>query len=103
MPFEGGEPEDVTPDLSPYTSWSFALSQASNLAGFIIANPDGFHLYGVDLEANGGFGAPRLLYHTKQFANGPALSQNGGIAVIASTERAGKLRFSLLAIDTATG
>jgi dipeptidyl aminopeptidase/acylaminoacyl peptidase len=103
VPFEGGEPEDITPDLPPYSSWSFAVSEASNLAGFTVANPDGFHLYGIDLGSNGGFSAPRLLYHTKQFANGPALSHSGEIAVMASTERTAKLHFSLVAIDTATG
>ena len=64
--FEGSEPQDVTPDMPPYSSFGLAISQASNLLGFTRADPDGFKTYCMDLEPDGQLGAPRLLYQSKQ-------------------------------------
>lgn len=103
IPFEGGEPQDVTPDMPPYASFGLTVSLAGNLIGFTLANPDGFHLYCIDLEPEGTIGTPRLLYHSKSLAFGPFLSHHGEIAVMASTERTGMQHYSLLAFDTASG
>ena len=103
VPFEGGEPQDITPDMPPYASFGLAMSQASNRAGFILANPDGFHLHCIDLGSEGALGKPRLLYQSKSFAFGPVISHRGEIAVMASTERTGMQHYSLLALDTVSG
>jgi dienelactone hydrolase len=103
VPFEGGEPQDITPDMPPYSSWSFAISQAGNLLGFTVANPDGFHTYCMEIGLNDTPGTPKLLYQSKSLAFGPAFSHGGEIAVIASAERSGKPQFSLLAFDTVSG
>src|ERR687886_3027264 len=103
IPFAGGAPQDVTPDLPSYSPAGFAISQAGNRIGLTVADPEGYHLYGLDLGPDGTVGAPRPLYHSTKAAFGPTLSQGGEIAVIASTERTGKPQFSLLAFDTASG
>jgi dipeptidyl aminopeptidase/acylaminoacyl peptidase len=103
VPFEGGEPEDITPNMPLYSPWGFAVSQAGNLIGLTVADPDGFHLYCINFGTDGAFSTERLLYKTKQLARGPVLSHSGEIVVMASTERTGKLHFSLLAFDTTSG
>jgi dienelactone hydrolase len=103
VPFEGGEPQDITPDMPPYASFSLVISRAGNLIGFTLANPDGFHLHCIDLGPESTLGKPRLLYQSKSLAFGPFLSHSGEIAVMASTERTGMQHYSLLAFDAATG
>ncbi len=103
VPFEGGEPQDITPDMPLYSSFSFTVSQASNLIGFTLADPDGFHLYLIDLRLESSLGTPRMLYQSKSLTFGPFLSHRGEITVIASTERTGMQHYSLLAFDTISG
>jgi Tol biopolymer transport system component/dienelactone hydrolase len=103
VPFEGGEPQDITPDMPPYSSFGLTVSLASNLIGFTLANPDGFHLYCIDLGPESTVGAPQLIYQSKKFAFGPFLSHNGEVAVMASTERTGLQHYSLIAVDPANG
>lgn len=103
VPFEGGEPQDVTPDMPPYASFGLTVSLAGNLIGFTLANPGGFHLYCIDLGPESTIGTPQLIYQSKSLAFGPFLSHNGEIAVMASTERTGMQHYSLIAFDTASG
>ncbi len=85
--WEGGVVEDVTPDLPPYSSIGFALSRSGTLAGLITAAADGYRLYGLDLEEEGGVGAPRCLYHSPVAIYGPALSYDATLAVITCAGR----------------
>src|ERR687885_432903 len=103
VPFAGGTPQDVTPTLPPYPPAGFAVSQAGNRMGLTVADPEGYHLYGLDLGPDGTVGAPRPLYRSPKAAFGPTLSYGGEIAVMASTERTGKPQFSLLAFDATSG
>ena len=103
VPFEGGELQDITPDIPPYASWGFTLSRTGNQLGFMAADPDGFQLYCLDIGTDDALGQPRQLYHSRKLTLGPFLSQDGGIAVVMSTERTGKPQYSLVAIDTASG
>ncbi|MEK6851341.1 MAG: S9 family peptidase, partial [Candidatus Thermoplasmatota archaeon] len=102
VPFEGGEPEDVTPDMTPYPSWNLDFSHSGNRLSFMIAAPDGFSAYCVDIGANGELGAPREIFHSARLASGPVLSSDGEIAVVGSTERSGKLQYNLVALDVET-
>lgn len=103
VPFEGGEPQDVTPELPPYATSGLAISQAGNLFGFTLVNPDGSHLCCIDLGPEGAPGRPRMIYRSKRLTYGPVLSHGGEIAVMDSTVRTGTRHYSLLAIDTASG
>ena len=44
VPFEESSPEDITPDLPLYTSWSFSFSRTGNRLGFTAATNDGFDI-----------------------------------------------------------
>jgi dipeptidyl aminopeptidase/acylaminoacyl peptidase len=102
VPFEGGPPEDVSPDLPPYASFSLAFSGSANHLGFVTAGAGGFKIYGQPLRPRGELGDRRLLFQHQGSSYGPALSYNGDTAVIAATERDSQ-RFNLAALDTANG
>ena len=103
VPYEGGVPQDITPNLPPYSSFGLSLSNAGNLMMFIRADQDGFHLCRVEVAPDGRLGTPEHLYHTTSFVAGPALSYRGDLAVLISNARSGSLSYSLLALDGATG
>jgi len=108
LPLEGGgATEDITPDLPQYSSLAgdpaFAINRAGTIVGFTIDNPDGFHLYLVDIEADGRLGQPRLLRSCRKLAAGPQLASDGNLAFWATCERSRKEQFSILAVDTDTG
>lgn len=103
IPFENGPPEDLTPDLPPYSSFSFASSGSESHFGFMAANSDGYHCYSIETRANGDLGARRRLFHSHKLMLGPSYSYDGAVAVLTTTERAGTLQYNLLAFDTATG
>jgi len=103
LAFEGGALEDITPDLPDYSPAGLAVSQDGGLIGLIGTDASGFHLYAIVQAPDGALGAPRLLYQRERPFFGPSLSYDGTIAVLASSERSGKLQFSALAIDTSSG
>jgi dipeptidyl aminopeptidase/acylaminoacyl peptidase len=103
LPYEGGDLEDLTPDLPPYSPAGIGFSQAGNLIGLIVADQQGFHCYTLTLGAGGALGTLSPLHHSAALMFGPSLSYDGAIAVLASTERSGKMQFSALALDTAGG
>jgi dienelactone hydrolase len=103
LPYSGGDLEDITPDLPPYSPAGIGFSQAGNLIGLIVANTEGFHCYVVTLDVAGALGTFRALHHSPTPFFGPSLSFDGTVAVLASTERSGKMQFSALAFDTASG
>ena len=103
FPFEGGKPQDVTPDMPPYSSFDPAFSWTGNLMGFIMSDSEGSRVYCIDLRPDNTLGIPQLLHQSQRLIYGPVLSHNGEFVVIASTEHTDKLRFRLIAIDTTNG
>lgn len=110
IPFEGGEPEDITPNLPPYNpGFSFidplglSISRSGNCMAFTAGLEDGFHVYvmGVDDQAN--IGEPRQIYHCEPMISAPILSHNGELLVVSSSERYQAPQFSLLAFDPVSG
>ncbi|MEZ4668020.1 MAG: prolyl oligopeptidase family serine peptidase [Anaerolineae bacterium] len=98
VPFAGGEPEDLTPDLTPYGSFVFGQSQTGRVIGFQAAGDHGFDMV---VKAEGQ--VPRILAHFRQRTYGPTLSYDGEIAVVDTGEYTGTLDNSLVAYDTALG
>lgn len=100
---EGGAPQDLTPDLPPYPTFGMRINWAGNMVAFTLADATGYHLCCIPVGAEGVLGAPRLFAQGKPPAICQALSSDGDIAVMASTERTGTLRGSLVALDTTSG
>jgi hypothetical protein len=89
--------------MAPYATRGGVVSQAGTLFALTLANPEGHHLCCLALGPEGTFGIPRMLYQSHREFWNPVLSHRGELAVIASTARAGKRQFSLLAFDTNIG
>jgi len=98
VPFEDGEPEDITPDMPPYASFFITQSKAGNVTGYVAAGAEGFQIYTIT-----GGGESKLLCQSEKMRTGPYLSHSGEISIVTSTERSGTLDASLLAFDTETG
>jgi dipeptidyl aminopeptidase/acylaminoacyl peptidase len=100
--FEGGEPEDITPDMPPYPTFGLRISRQGNLLAFTTAAAGEYQLYVVDIDSSGALTAPRLVCRRQNLILPPCLSYDGKVAVVA-VSRGGKLLFGLLALDTTTG
>jgi dipeptidyl aminopeptidase/acylaminoacyl peptidase len=100
VPFEGGPSVDLTPEMTPYENWWRTISRAGNLLAFTLANRDGHQAYCFNLGPGDTVGPPRLLHQSAHEFWSPVLSHGGELAVIASTARAGRRQYSLLAFDT---
>lgn len=66
IPFENGLPQDLTPDLPPYSCWAFFSNGSGSHLGFTTADHEGFHAYSLETSANGDIGARRRLFHSRK-------------------------------------
>ncbi|MGE5374235.1 MAG: prolyl oligopeptidase family serine peptidase [Bacteroidota bacterium] len=98
VPFTGGEAEDITPEMPPYSSLFISQNRRGNLTGFMVNDQNSFNAY-VKKEGN----APQLLYQSEYLCAGPNFSCDGKFAVIESTDRSRTIDVSLLAFDMETG
>jgi dipeptidyl aminopeptidase/acylaminoacyl peptidase len=103
VPFEGGPKQDISPDLPLYSPTGLTISGSGNRIGLATGSAEGFCLYAIDPQGGESLSAPRALHTSSALFNAPLLSHDGRLAVVASTERSGKLQFSLLAFDTERG
>ncbi len=87
IPFEGGDPEDLTPDLPPYASWAVTESLSGGFIGLTAANADGFSMFVLPKDSSATLGTPQLIYRSTRFSAGPLLSFDGDYAVIETSER----------------
>jgi dipeptidyl aminopeptidase/acylaminoacyl peptidase len=109
IPYKGGDPVDLTPNLPPYVVsqeselYGLTISGSSRVLGGVVAHSNAFHLYCIDVGAQDAVGEPRLLYSSPNLAISPVLSYDGEVAVIAVTERTGTLQYTLMAFDVRSG
>jgi acetyl esterase/lipase len=103
VPYDGGLAEDVSPDLPPFSPLSFGLSLDGRVVGFSTASHGDYTVYLLDLGPDGSLGQPRILTRSAAPTGGPFLSHDGDIVVVTTTERTGRLRWSLRAFDARTG
>lgn len=108
VPFEGGTPEDITPDLPPYAFFGLQGSRASNLLALIAFNQEGFMLYCMDIGPDGTLSPARKVYQEPSMIRAAYfspgfVSANGALVALGSSKRSGSLDFSLLVVDAHTG
>ncbi len=101
LPWEGGQAEDITPGLPPYSAFNVSASRRSNILGTVISDDAGFHLMLLPV-ASDRIGVPREILRSRRILFGPALSEAGELAVVTSTERAAYQHTALIAVDSAT-
>lgn len=95
--FDGGEPEDITPDVAPYASFNFTESHDSSVIAFAAARPEGSEVYTLSN------GERKVLFSTKSALHQLNLSADGRYIVIPTNERTGRNEFSLTAMTVSTG
>ncbi|MBV9228057.1 MAG: S9 family peptidase [Chloroflexi bacterium] len=108
VPFEGGSPEDITPDLPPYAFFGMQGSRASNLLAIIAFNQEGFMLYCMDVGPDGALSPARKVYQEPSMIRAAYfspgfVSADGALVALGSSKRSGSLDFSLLVVDAYTG
>ncbi len=103
VPWEGGEAQDITPAMMPYSAFGLSISRAGNMMGSIVSNDGGFHALLLPVGAGDHIGAIREFYRSAKIIFGPSLSCGGELAVITSTERTTFQHNGLVAFETATG
>ena len=99
LPFSGGQPEDISPDLPDYASHSFSECDSGNARGFAAVYDKGFHFIIHDRR----HAKPVFTLTKEALSIGPYLSQDAEIAVIASTEKTGSAECALEAYDVQSG
>ena len=99
VPFDGGAPEDLTPDLPPYGGFAIHQSFDGGTLGMQVADPTSGQMLYVFAPGE----SPRLIHRGREMFVGPSLSYEGELAVIATTEGTGTPDRRLVAFDRKTG
>jgi dienelactone hydrolase len=102
VPFTGGAPEDLTPDLPDYTGFSLTMSAAGNRCGFTMLHDETYRICCLDIHPDGSLGQRRVVYENVHQTRGPIFSHNGEVAVI-ETKDADSADFRLVALEVAAG
>lgn len=101
LPYAGGQPVDLTPELRPYTLRGLDISRDGRTLAFDAVSEGVYRFYLLDLAAGG---APRLLYESSFETWEAILSYGGELLAVKSSERAGgRRRYSTRVFNTATG
>ncbi len=103
VPFEGGDPEDITPDMPLYSSFSLTQSMNGAILGFSTSTRDGDSQYVLPVAPDGTLGTRRRLHTSHRLTSGPTLSADGKYAVVDTSERSQNLNMTLLAFNVETG
>lgn len=103
MPFEGGAPEDITPDMPPYSALGLVSSRSGNLLALVSASAEGFTVSLLESTPDGKLSSPRQIYQSTSIILDFSLSYYGDLMVLASTAHSGDLKTYLMALDTRTG
>ncbi len=104
IPYAGGPPVDLTPQLPIYTLRGFDISRDGTCLAFDAVYENRYWFYCLELNADGSFSSPRLVYSDQQETWACHLSQNGSLLAVKSTMRAPhSRRYTTLVVDTASG
>ncbi|MBO0793909.1 MAG: S9 family peptidase [Ktedonobacteraceae bacterium] len=102
--WDGGEAQDLTPDLPPYAAlYRCAVSEDGTIFAFTPTEANGFPLYCLDFHEDGSIGMPRELYRSPKFIDDVAFSHDAGLVVVATTEHAKARQYSVLAFEAVSG
>lgn len=103
MPVDGGELQDITPDLPLYSSWALTFSRSGNRLGLMAVYEDHFHVFCLDIDQAGALSNMKEIYTSPSMVGDIRLSSDGSVLIVMPSQRTGKPQFSLLALDAQTG
>ncbi|GCE10707.1 S9 family peptidase [Tengunoibacter tsumagoiensis] len=98
---DGGDEQDITPDLPPYATFGLTISSEGTLICLTTADSQGFTVYIIDIDFQGELSSPRLLHRGHYALYKPVLAAQGEIVVMATREYSRQRNWSLLALKTA--
>lgn len=103
VPFGGGEPQDISPDLPPHFFAGIAVSLAGNVVAFTADDAEAKQrLYVATIDGDQ-IGEPRPVFTTSIEFSNPALSADGSTVVIGAPPDDDPDHYRLVAIDTVGG
>ena len=103
VPFEGGQEEDITPDLPLYASFSMTMGRKNGRLVLMAANQEGFQLFALDQESTQSFKKPRLIYKSPLLLQNLCMDYEGLLTACDSIELSRELQTNLLVIDAESG
>lgn len=104
IPFSGGPPEDLTPDMPPYTLRGLDISRGGTCLAFDAVYQNRYWFYYIELHEDGSCSPPRLIYTSRQETWACHLSHDGSLLAVKSTHRAPhSRRYTVLVFDTMSG
>jgi dipeptidyl aminopeptidase/acylaminoacyl peptidase len=103
IPIDGGDPTDLTPDFPRYASWDLQTTTDGRLLAFTAIVDDLHTVYVMPDPAAGVSGPARMLYQTPHNAGLFGFDADGRLLGVATTEKTGKARFSLVVFDVESG
>ena len=103
VPWNGGEPLDLTPDDEPYAIAGFASSLDGTMIAFTTATRSGFDTFVVPKGTGAQPTDRRSVFRAAAFSPGLSLSADGTVVVIATAEYSGSIDTDLIAVDTTSG
>ncbi|MGZ4149586.1 MAG: S9 family peptidase [Actinomycetota bacterium] len=101
-PWDGSAPEDLTPSMPAYSSWTIGVARDGSRLAFAAVGQEGTSLYVVELGP-GAPPAPRLLVTVPGLAMSLVFSADAATLCCESSGPTGSNTYALVAYDVATG
>lgn len=97
FPYEGGEAENITPTLDPFTLRGMYICRSGRRLAFTAVNDNGYQLYTLDFTPDGKTTPPQRIYQTQDETWESIISYDGELIAAKSSARAkGKRNYSIL-------
>jgi dipeptidyl aminopeptidase/acylaminoacyl peptidase len=102
VPFAGGDPEDISPDLSPYSSYVLTSSGDGSTLAYVAFTAAGAQLYLQRVGPSGALGAPQLLHHADHLGS-TIVSHDADLVAFYQPDHLGSMASSIVVLETTSG
>jgi acetyl esterase/lipase/Tol biopolymer transport system component len=102
VPFAGGAPEDLSPELPPYASLVFAQSLDGSALAYVALTPAGADLFVQRVSPGGTLGAPQLLHHAVHLGS-TVFSSDAALIACYQPDRRESMASQVVVLETASG
>ncbi len=103
VPWDGGEPQLLTPDFATYGITGLGFSGDGHRLGFIAYRSDGFRLHIGAVSDTGELSELREIWHDVRATGDVKLSQDGKLVAIGNAQATGSTRRSCIVLDADAG
>jgi dipeptidyl aminopeptidase/acylaminoacyl peptidase len=102
IPFTGGEPEDISPDLPPYPSLVFTSSGDGSLLAYVTLTTAGAQLFLQRVGPSGALGVPQVV-HQADHLGSTILSSDAGLVAFYQPDRKASVVSSVIILESISG